>query len=94
MKLPVEQVLIAMQLLSHVDPLPSPANFRQQIVFFHHMQNGFGVAMYAFGFQRKTHPAISVCVEAFFLLLADRGRQFRILFRLSYPADKIIVPAS
>ena len=48
----------------------------------------------AFGFQRKTHPAISVCVEAFFLLLADRGRQFRILFRLSYPADKIIVPAS
>ena len=46
--------------------------------------------MYAFGFQRKTHPAISVCVEAFFLLLADRGRQFRILFRLSYPADKII----
>jgi hypothetical protein len=50
--------------------------------------------MYAFGFQRKTHTAISVCVEAFFLLLADRCRQFRILFRLSYPADKIIVPAS
>ena len=48
----------------------------------------------AFGFQRKTHPAISVCVEAFFLLPADRCRQFRIFFRLSYPADKIIVPAS
>ena len=33
-------------------------------------------------------------LKLFFLLLADRGRQFRILFRLSYPADKIIVPAS
>ena len=32
--------------------------------------------------------------QPFLLLLADRCRQFRILFRLSYPADKIIVPAS
>ena len=64
MELAVQQVFVFMYLLPHVDPLPAPADLRQQTVFFHDTQDGFGIAVYAFGFStHQPHPAVAVCVR-------------------------------
>ena len=43
MELPVQQILVLMELLPRLLPFPTPADFRQQIIFLHDPQHGFRI---------------------------------------------------
>ena len=44
-ELPVEQILVLVDLLPHLLPLSAPPNPRKQTVFLHDAQDGLGIAV-------------------------------------------------
>ena len=94
MELPVQQVLVPVYLLSYLLPFPPAADLRQQIIFLHDPQHGFGIAEDILPFQPQPHPPVAVGAEAAFPLLCDEPRESRILFRLAQAMDEGIVAAS
>ena len=57
MELPVQKILVFVYLLSHLLPLPPAANLRQQIIFLHDPQYGFGIAEKYSGFSATATSA-------------------------------------
>ncbi|MDY3014072.1 MAG: hypothetical protein SOR61_02550, partial [Evtepia sp.] len=93
-KLPIEQIFVLVNLLSHLLPFPAPADFRQQIIFLHDPQYGFRIAENILAFQPQPHPPVSVGTVAAFLLLCDSFSKSCVLFRLAQTMDKIVVAAT
>ena len=75
LEIPVEQVLIFVELLSHLNPLFWSAYFGKQTIFFHDSQYCFGVPVDPLTLQPYPHPAISVGFSAIFLLILDKLTQ-------------------
>ena len=72
MKIPVEKILVFVQLLAHLLPLPAATNFSQQAVFFHDTEDGFRIVVDSrISFQPLPHPSVAVGMKAFVLLLRD-----------------------
>ena len=81
-KVPVEKILVFVQLLAHLLPFPVAANLCQQAVFLHNTQDGFGVVVNPFAaFQPLPHPSVAIGMKAFVLLLPDGFSKGSILFR-------------
>mgnify|MGYP005780233899 CR=1 FL=1 len=93
-KLPVEQILVLVELLPHLLPFPVTADFRQQIVFFHDPQHRFGIAKYILAFQPQPHPPVAIGTEAAFPLLCNEFRKSCVLLRSAKALDKTIIAAS
>lgn len=75
MEIPVEQVFISMDLLSHIDPLPGAADFCQQVIFLHDSQHCFRVMMDSLFPQPYPHPPVTVGLPAMLLLLPNQLTQ-------------------
>lgn len=45
MKLPIEQIFVSVDLLTHLPPFSAAADFRQQAILLHDAQHGFRVAV-------------------------------------------------
>ena len=75
MEIPVEQVFISMDLLSHIDPLPGAADFCQQVIFLHDSQHCFRVMMDSLFPQPYPHPPVTVGLPAMLLLLPNQLAQ-------------------
>ena len=93
LEIPVEQVLIFVELLSHLNPLFWSAYFGKQTIFFHDSQYCFGVPVDPLTLQPYPQPAISVGLPAIFLLILDKLTQFSIYFWLAQATDKVIIAA-
>ena len=55
MKLPVQQIPVLIDLLTHLQPFPAAADFRKQIILFHNPQHGFGITENVLSFQPQPH---------------------------------------
>lgn len=64
MELPIEQILILVEMLSHLLPLPAAADFCKQAVFLHDTQDGLRITVNAAFFQHQPHPAVSHMYES------------------------------
>ena len=94
-KIPVEKILVFVQLLAHLLPLPAAANFSQQAIFLHDMEDGFRIVVDPhISFQPLPHPSVAVGMKAFDLLLPDCLGKGSILFRMLHPLYKAVIAAS
>ena len=72
LKVPVEKILVSVQLLAYLLPASAAANFRQQAVFFHNTQDRFRVMADCFTvFQPLPHSAVAIGMKTFVLLISD-----------------------
>ena len=92
-KLPVKQVFILVDLLSHLPPSPRSADLRQHLILLHDPQHSFGIAVDALTLQPKLHPPVTIGLPDAGLLLLKKLPQLRIRFWPTQTVDKIIVSA-
>lgn len=93
-KLPIKQVFILVDLLSHLPPLPRPADLRQHFILLHDSQHSFGVAVDALTLQPKLHPPVTIGLPDAGLLFPKKLSQLHIWFRPAQAVDKIVVSAA
>ena len=94
MKLSVEQILILVDLLSHLLPFPAAADFRKLTVFLHDAKDGFGIAVNASLFQHHPHPAVAIRAKAALPLFRNGFCKGCIFLRSIQSMNEIIVSTS
>ena len=94
MKLSVEQILVLVDLLSHLLPFPATTDFRKQTVFLHDTKDGLGIAVNPFLLQYHPHPAVAIRAKAALPLFCNDFCKDCIFLRSTQTMDEIIVSAS
>ena len=74
--------------------IPPSANNGQQIVFVHHSEYRFGIAMCSVSLQPDVYPAVPVSISALCLTLFDLLGQRQILCRDVHAMDIVVIPAA
>ena len=94
MELAIEQIFIAMYLLSQVLPLPAAAYFRQQAILFHDSQHRFRIFMNILLLQPQPYSPVSVGFAASLLAVADDFSQIGVIIFTSQLFHIVVVATS
>ena len=94
MKLPIEQILVLVDLLPHLLPFSSSPDLCKQPVFLHDTQDGLGIIVDASFLQHQPHPPIAIRAETVLSLFCDDFCKNSVFLRSVQTMDEIIVSTS
>ena len=93
-ELPFQQVLILMNLLTKVYPLPPPADLCQQTIFLHYSKYSFRISFDISISQPFPNPSVTICLICLALTLFYLFCQLSVMLRLALSLHKVVVTAA
>lgn len=93
-KLPIQQILVLVDLLPHLLPFSASADLRKQTIFLHNTQDSLGITVDASLLQHQPHSAVAIRTKAAFSLFGDDFCKGCIFLRPAQTMDEIIVSTS